>query len=137
MNLEFKGPSGPSTGHSLLVQGLEKLLANAETHGDHALESRMLEQSRTEWEGGEDTTDDDSYGGDSGWSRMEDYNMLPMMMSPRLPSRAGLSKSMPLLKPPTHFCSEVSGLRKGRSMETEDTLLGNSRERLKGFESSE
>ena len=56
MNLEFKGPSGPSTGHSLLVQGLEKLLANAETHGDHALESRMLEQSRTEWEGGEDTT---------------------------------------------------------------------------------
>ena len=29
------------------------------------------------------------------------------------------------------------GLRKGRSMETEDTLLGNPRERLGGFESSE
>jgi len=45
-------------------------------------------------------------------------------MLPLVSNRGGLSKSLPLLRPPTHFCSEASGLRKRRSMETEDTLPG-------------
>jgi len=100
VNQELKTRSGPSTGHSQLVEGLSKLL-KAGPGG--AAFSQTLEDS-------EDSSDEES----SDWSRTEKYNILPLVAV-----RDGISRSLPLLEPPSHFCSEAAGFRKRISLDTD------------------
>jgi len=100
INQELKAKAGPSTGHSQLVQGLSKLLKDGP--GGAAFEESLREDA--------DSSDEES----SDWSRTEKYNILPLFAV-----RDGISRSMPLLRPPSHFCSEVTGFRKRNSFDTD------------------
>ena len=93
VNQEFKSRVGPSAGHSLLVEGLENLLSTRrQEHG-------MVDP---------DSDGDSDDGASSNWSRTGKYNILPLVPVNSL-LRDGVSKSLPVLSAPAHFCSEKSG----------------------------
>jgi len=109
INQEFKSRAGPSTGHSMLVQGLENLLSSRK--------EELQEDSPDD----PDSDDGDSDDGASNWSRNGKYNILPLVPeSPMVNVRDRVSKSLPMLSPPAHFCSEKSGIIKRFS--TDDIL---------------